>query len=838
MKKIKNNKCEVGFLLTTVFILMVFIVVNAVDRNCVGMVINKKITNAHISNTIITVQATVMTLSIAILTLVSNRNNEDYLGIDISDYILNKKSIILTYKNTIAVSFFLLFFNIALKIYKQDLLIIGLFIASCVIVFYLIINIYNGFANHEIINEEISGYIENTILKKTGSSRRNYLEDFFDNLKKDSISDYSRKQREGFFFEKIFDVFFNSQIQNDDRECLEEGCINYLHYLKENDKTHTFLVFIQRCYLSMYQNINENTISKGVKTISILSSVGDDIYEIFNAGEISEFNKTFDWVLFVRNVSLVSAYYHNSLEQDSIIHFGYIIGKYCVRHNNDVLGEQITTLFRRMRFANYVEVFDESQKNIYTIISKKMLLRLSKVIILNNRIDIIKTDVFDEIYRFRLNDGFESSNKQMALFAIEIHTFLFYIAFYETTNCVSQKIKDECVKILKEIRVKNIFKTAFFQIADNDINIMGEGGKGSLNIFNTNLVETVFNDLSPLDISPISGNYKEYVMEKAVDDYIVFLFTYIANVYSDASIIKNSFEKEKGAAYYYIKYFDKRNISRYKKLYFCFVSTSATDEKTKNDIKVSYGRLQNAVEEFEKEEVLSGRGEDEVHKISEEEKRKMEKELIQFLNLQLGDLQLSDGEKDETINAKLLTINGFSNRDLSGYIRDTQRFLVNSFAGIVCYQWKKNDCLNEKNIKGMDENKYINYLQENSGKIFVGSSLNFMIDEHSDEDQVNKYLKTQKRSFEENYAYGLIMDRESAVNVDDVTIDIRPQTMEEMDIEFDEERDKYKYEVSQGIYIYVTKEELKKYLNDRIRVIEINAKIEMSKDVKGIRIIK
>lgn len=129
------------------------IICNSVDRNFILVILQ--------------IQATVDTLTIAIIALISGKVSDSSMGIAISDYYMNIRPIIFKQKRIIVSSLLLLAANISLYIVGWYYTVLGIFVVTIIFILMSVSEIYFLFRGKKYAENEIRNYVCFALNKKT-----------------------------------------------------------------------------------------------------------------------------------------------------------------------------------------------------------------------------------------------------------------------------------------------------------------------------------------------------------------------------------------------------------------------------------------------------------------------------------------------------------------------------------------------------------------------------------------------------------------------------------------------------------------------------------------------
>lgn len=121
-----------------------------------------------VSLAILQIQATVATLTIAILSLLGGRISESYMGISFIDFALEKKPIVFKQKIIIYTLLILLCIGICLHIFELYNLVVSFLMISTSLVLISVRETYSAFSGTLREKEEIRCYLEYIYREKKG----------------------------------------------------------------------------------------------------------------------------------------------------------------------------------------------------------------------------------------------------------------------------------------------------------------------------------------------------------------------------------------------------------------------------------------------------------------------------------------------------------------------------------------------------------------------------------------------------------------------------------------------------------------------------------------------
>lgn len=179
----KQKRIEILGISIMAIILTIGIIAEALV--CKHIVIWQVLNLDTVSLIILQIQATIDTLTIALLSLIGSRMDNSYMGINWNDYQLNCKPVWLKEKRIVYGTLILLIINIILHMTGRYNLVFAVFLITCILIGVSVSMIYAAFTENTLIGSEIKrigfgplgtgisgffcvpGGIDGVILKKT-----------------------------------------------------------------------------------------------------------------------------------------------------------------------------------------------------------------------------------------------------------------------------------------------------------------------------------------------------------------------------------------------------------------------------------------------------------------------------------------------------------------------------------------------------------------------------------------------------------------------------------------------------------------------------------------------
>ena len=172
LKNIKKNKWEIVVLLSSVICLSVSLIVDLFDIILPDIFVLNYSNPLDLFLSLFSVQASVSTLGIAVITIISGVINDYIYGVSVTGFITTIRPLVLKHNRLIIVSLILTAINYFCVSYSLFNCSISIFIVSIIITLYLICKVFVIFLGKRQIKKEIHDYIienySHSLLKDLG----------------------------------------------------------------------------------------------------------------------------------------------------------------------------------------------------------------------------------------------------------------------------------------------------------------------------------------------------------------------------------------------------------------------------------------------------------------------------------------------------------------------------------------------------------------------------------------------------------------------------------------------------------------------------------------------
>lgn len=548
--------------------------------------------------TLLSIQATVSTLVITILSLMTNKMDTSYMGVSINDFLLNIKPTFFKQKCIIISEIAIIIINAFVHMLKWYNVVVAIFVAGLFLVIISVLEIYEAFLGTEKIEEEINVYLKNDNFYI--NTQNNGRENLNISEKKETTkhnTDYSQKlvnfvgqwkkivdaqpEEEYQDYVEVFSFLFSKCFETDnDRKVLLSQCVDLLRALfnnKTENSTLRGISFMDNCYMWEWLYINDHrTEIKGSKEkFYLFHEVFEDFINAFSVADIRKIDREFRWWDFVNNIIQnalfmedykdgdedeekskknhsvdISSIYDIKAVSDCCYYLGaYLSGNYndgmtVVNYSKEKWGEPIDPFYLGFSIPEQLkETALESVSECY--------FRFWIAQIINGYYELIEKywySVLGNISARNIPDAFVYS-------ALKIHCYIYYLAFYESSTYAEQVIIERARQFIENERVEDCFQSFIVNVSENDKNVFSDDfvGNSHYDIFNYLLRKKLDDDLRGYEFMASNHFAKIIKMDDATIDFVSFLSCFVWVTFNSSDILE-SIIPESDAIEYYMRY--------------------------------------------------------------------------------------------------------------------------------------------------------------------------------------------------------------------------------------------------------------------------------------------
>lgn len=803
---------------------------------------------------ILQIQATVGTLIIAIIALITGNISDSYMGVSISDFYLNIKPWKLRQKTLIFISLGLCLAGVifhSLKLYNA---VFYLFVATLITIIISIIEIYSAFRGKNIGNFEIEAYI-NYILESDAefSTKERIYQNFVSDWKVviDSQDKQSYEKYLNIFKKCMFAILDYRTAQSENS--VQQQCYSILYSFLGSEKNITKergIEFIQIIYDVLLEIINKSIsketciLAKNEYGFYLFSEIYGEIIESMKDINVENIEKKlrFDNLSdSIQRIAIWSRYdvdegecseeelessrksqmgYDNEMRQ--LNYFARYLGIYLEKQNmkGNIINHEIwaNTLNRWSIFSAYniseqrCEDFLKAKTEAYFSYCYGMLL--------NGQENIVKQG----LYLTGMGNAVKLDNKYQALLYLAVHCYLYYLAERESVDCVPEKIRQGAKNILKDRKVKNAFGGFLDMLAEN------------AEWLDFDMLKQLHEIIDRYELFPIYENVKSVIIEYVVSDFYIFLVLFMSHQYFLPELLDKNIDDM--IALRHVAN-ESKTKEVFKSLFQIISIGNKSDERIDVEIGLMYDNLETSFKKKQKEryiELSMEEQRDYEANISEKEIcEKIKNTAIKKIKEKFSSILIEEDKRNgivkiDLLNAKVYT-RSLRNKKLDGcysYIDGMFLFGIEK----ILYQRKVVELKNR--FDGFSGDKeFMEYLSANNLHLLLGSQFILKNRDYRIRDEYKKFLEEYETIYTAVVNEGIALKKDAVrVCLHDVNVSIHSLSIAESDAEYDKKTGKYNYPIINDIPIDFDKDELREFLHNNRKVINITAKVSIQVNEK------
>ena len=824
-KKVRSKAIIIEIL--AVFAIAVFIVIGLLlqlhSNTILGMISNNIDKNFALA--ILQIQATVDTLTISIIALISGCVSDSSMGIVFSDYYLNIRPYIFKQKRIIAGSILLLVTNIGFYSIKWYCFLLSIFVVTIILILISTNEIYLIFNGKRLAEREIKEYICYVLSKKCGYRKKYTICMEFVSDWKNIITLQSRENYENY------------------KEVFMDGIIALLGY-----KTQESLTGINEiCKETEYCFLNsENSIVKE-NGIELLEEIYGNLHKfILDNQKKINYQKPFN--LFDETIRyVVDAIKEMSPEkvQKCVRWDGFIECvqriTFCMGYDKDNPEVELENTYYFARYAgnylsmNYDKKYELYWKQIlercfwtYTANIPKEgvegFLKAQCIVKFNYIYGFIENGLYalviDSFFCGAMAKDFYSDDKYNVLLGLLVHCYLYYITKSESGKVIEPEMRNYAEKIVLHKEVKRVYNMFISHLWGNS------------NIFNVDILKQMIKILSPYK------RFNEYsrghlIIENVIKEYYMFITLYLSNAYNMPGLLERNLDDE-----IYYGYIYENKAESTKQMLIGLYTLIDDRESSEQEISAKVELMYDGFSAFEKrkfkEKQMKKAVQNQIRYIWNIDVDKVKNHIREMVEGKLREkfkeIIFDSDEQGEVIEIPLLSL-----FDYTDSIKENcaDRFCPDMYGQFsLGLEWilKRQNVLDKVDrIKDFaDDRDYMNYLQSNNLELLIGSKYVLVNRDYRLTHEFEKLTEDWKVIYTMFMKNGLALKKDSIkVCIHSIEVTIRPQSISDEKQNYNEETKLYTYSIYSGMPIDFEEHELEAFLHDNRKIMEISAKVSV-----------
>lgn len=827
---------------------------------CIGIfldwnVINKDNILIHVDDissfslTVLQIQATIATLTVAIIALITGSISDSHMGVSISDFYLNIKPWILKQKILIFLSLGLCLAGTIFHLLGLYNIVFYLFIATLITVSISIIEIYSAFRGKNVQEEEIEAYIDYLIESKEELQIKV-------NIYQNFVSDWKRvvNSQERQSYKKYFALFKKCILKILDYE-IDEGlivikkqCYSMAYCLLNSERItmkESGIEFIEDVYEVLWGWVlNNKTSNDSIKHkyrtgFFFFTEISEELVQSFQelSAENVEKNLRFEnlsdlilrvdvWLMYYENDTAQKANrnnnYSNEVDQLCFVarSIGYYLGKQR-RKGNITNPLKWTGILNRWSIFGFFNV-PEERCNDFLEAKLRVYFNYCYGMLLYGQEDIVRQG----LYLTGMNNAVKLDNRYHALFYLMVHCYVYYLSERESDDCVSETVKKSAKSLLNDGAVKASFENILNMLAENE------------EWLDVDIPKQMYEILNRYELFPQFGSAKTMIMENVVFDFYLFLILFISHEYYIPELLETNID-DMGTFRYVLSGNEKDTKELFVSLFRFIFSGNKTDEQIDIEVELIYDSLEKTVKKKQKERYIElAKEEQKTYVTSIDEQEICEKighDALKKIKNKFSNILVDNDEKNGIIRVNLLTLDDYTNslskKSLDGYYSHMDGMFL---FGIEKFLYRRK-CLEIKNRFNdfSSDKEFMEYLESNMLKILLGSQFILKNRDYRVSGEYNEFLNDYDTIYTSVVNEAMALKKDAIkVCLHGVNVSIHSPNIKEARAEFDKKTGKYKYSILSGLPIDFDADELSEFLYNNRKMINVTAKISIQVNEK------
>ncbi len=380
------------------------------------------------------IQATISTLSIMLISLLTIIFKESYLGINYADYYSNIHNKCFTQKRVVHLAIGLVFLNAYLYFFNFFYLIIYIFFAELYLLIYSTENIFSIFESDTSTRSRIHKYFRELFTKSQLSKiERERIKNIFNGW--DIFFDGTEyKKALGIYQRAIYYMVKKKAI------ALESLCARTIYHHLKNENA-----YIKKRGIEILNITYQILVNLKVKDYrcNVLGQVENALGTSIELIPITENNDNYSWNELSTNIIKFALFSHDSTCLRQLENF-YVKYPYFIKANNSPIDVKNEHLIKNLFDFSYDKNdIPEGDVQLFLFHKCRMSLCYLRSLLLCGSCDVIGKYIYFSNKYFK----FDSAERVFLLFAF--HCYLYYLSEKEEERIISSKIRDSSRRLLE-----------------------------------------------------------------------------------------------------------------------------------------------------------------------------------------------------------------------------------------------------------------------------------------------------------------------------------------------------------------------------------------------------
>lgn len=474
---------------------------------------------SNVSLTALQIQASISSISIALVALISGVVSDEYYGLSITHYYLNIKPLLFKQNRIIIGSICLVAINVGAHLLGAYNLVIAILWVSCVVIIISVTEIYAAFSGRHVTIVEMKMYLDYILLDSSVSFEKK--EDYFSNyvdywslLSQNSVDYDNEKQR----YEKAVYALLEKDVERALvlLQVVSADLVKKFMAVGDINKRYRAIEVFEETYNQIWHYILAHELLHINSSFELYTECERELIPGMYTLPVESFERTVYWERLTDIISIINIYCHSNKETDieslnkSMKQIRWIpssIGAILAekRKNGERVNLNYWTYSRRFLFSSNANIPD-NVKTEYMKVKRQYEVAFYYSLVRNNQQEIAST-----IFK---NNSLQSAVNRYddIVFSLLIICYTYYIAERESTKCISLEEKESAKKLLNVFKIDDVFIDTIQTISWHSSSVDFSGLYDEMRL--------VLNDYERM---PFDGSCKSCIVDSVVRDFVLFV---------------------------------------------------------------------------------------------------------------------------------------------------------------------------------------------------------------------------------------------------------------------------------------------------------------------------
>lgn len=786
------------------------------------------ITDSKIDNNfvlvILQIQATIDTLTIAIIALISGSVSESNMGITFSDYYLNIRPLIFKQKRIIVSSILLLVINIGFYIAGWFCLILGVFVVTIVLILISINEIYLIFNGKRLAEKETKDYI-NYVLAGKCDYRKKYIicmeliDDWKNVISLQSQEDYET-YKEVFFYGMTALLNYGTQ---ESLTGVKEVCkkAEYCFLNSENSTVQeNGIELLEEIYEKVWKYILDNKEKINYQEpFNLFDEIDQYVVDVIKEMPPEKAQKYVRWDSFIEGIQRITFWIgfdknNSSVELGNTYYFARFAGQYLSTHYNE---RYVLYWKRTLESSFWSYKANIPEERIEDFLEARCIVKFNYIYgFIENGLDFL---VIDSFFCEAMANIFRLDEKYEVLLGLLVHCYLYYLSKRESEKVVAPEIRNCAEKIISHRDVKRVYQRFLEQLCIDSSSLDSDMLKQMIKILRK--------------YERFNSRSKYLIIENVVEEYYLFIILYLSNTYHMPGLLERNLDENKYSGYVYEnKADDTKDMLTV--LYKLIDARGTSEQEIISKVELMYDEFSVFEKQKFKEKQMKKAVQNQIQYIWNVDIEKVTNHIKQMVKVKLTEKFkgiIVDADKGgEVIDIPVLSLFDYTDSINENCVDSFCPNMYGQFSlGLEWILRRRNVLDKVDRVKDFaDDKDYMNYLQANDLELLIGSKFVLANKEYSLTYEFNRLTENWEVIYTMLMENGLALKRDSVkVYIHSIEVIIRSQSISDEKQDYNEETGLYTYSIYSGMPIDFKENELEAFLHDNRKVIEISAKISV-----------